>query len=285
MKTRLGVLLIIWGLMVSCSGKEKYVDTTVAVIDSIYSRNKDFLTNLSIEIDSIDEIRNAEKLVVMEVSDSSQIESSALINKIAANDAFLNPEFKFSNKNTCIVTKTANLRDFFGVPSDSIVAARKYSFDLNFVADDFFNTFDNDRLWDYHQDKGASKTFPDSIYPGQKRETIATVSKYLKNLQGIKYLVVLTDLYYMKPKMATAKEFESGLLLTAVDVYSRKDKKKLGHKILFITNSDEIGALPIPMDDEEFKKRVYYRSVEANLAQNRNKETHNFLNRKETPAH
>lgn len=254
------------------------------VMDSLYRTNRNLLNAVSEEIVAIPEIKNTQKLVVKEVLEDTEKEALAVAEKFLNEPDFLAPEYRYSKQNTCFITTANNLRDFGGVPSDSVIAVRKHRFDLAFLIDDDFYHYENNAIWEYHQDSKKMTSYHDSIYVEEKQQMIDQANRFVARVKETKYLVYITDLYYLKPQMTTTDQFESGMLITAVTVFDRKNKKKLGHTVLYTTNSDKVSAIPVPIDDDEMKKKVYYKNVESDLAQNRDKAVEDFLNRKKVTS-
>lgn len=259
---------------------EKKVGTEYSVMDSIYNKNKAYLTSFSDGIENLDAVKNFKSLTIKEMGDDAEEEMTEWAINALVDSTFLAREYKFNAKTSCMVYRTTNMDNHTGIHSDSIIAAKKHPIELSFLTDEQTYMQPDNRLWQYHLDDSKPDEFHnDSIYADDKTRIIENSNKFLKALKEAKYIVIVTDTYYMKPKMATDKGFESGILITNVDVYTAKDKKKIGHKTLLTTNSDKIKVMALPMGDDELKMKLYFRQIESDLASNREEKVMAYLKR------
>lgn len=127
-------------------------------------------------------------------------------------------------------------------------------------------------FWSQHS-TGEFQRKPDSIAQKRIDEYTAHYNKEYGKFRELKYVVCVNDLYYVKPKLISKKEFESGMLISRITVYDLTGRKKLGETVVFGQNEDSVNSQGFHVVGEWGSEM----RLKQDLIEKRNKAIYDFL--------
>ncbi|MCX6317328.1 MAG: hypothetical protein NTW29_08555 [Bacteroidetes bacterium] len=268
--------------LASCGGGSsypKYVAGKKQVLDSIYSSQTDSIRHFIAQLSWLE--GNAELTGPLVIADSTTDADQFMPGEDDTRSRVCTDSTLFNVRNTIIVNNRTNLTYFNGEDSLRKVSATNYFItefnqdspaEIPIIPDAFIPDY-----WFYNNFPDYFNTYTDSLYEEEKASFISRTVKNISAMKDVKYLVLLRDKIVLYPRLVNQKTFESGAMLSAVEVYELRTHRLLCKGSLFTISSDEVQHIFAGVNEEIMNKALDMRLIE-DFCQQRNIELIRFLN-------
>jgi hypothetical protein len=133
----------------------------------------------------------------------------------------------------------------------------------------------------YYEDKNMFDEIDDSITAEYIKKMIPEEHEELQSISKIKYLIVLNDILVIDPLILSKDVFQSGYIMSTLQLYDIKTKTQLGQDVLLVRNQSEmtnpIGKLDLSLSDDLYTITVQ-RKLRNDLIEQKNVRVYQAVN-------